>query len=205
VIQAPPVEVSSQVVNTAPAVETPATPTLTIVPPPEPAQDAPPEDPNTTAAKARFDEATTAFAKGDYAGAQQLVEKAIQKLPSDATLHEFRALTLFAQKKYAEAAGAIYAVLAAGPGFDWEQVKSFYDSANTYTDQLRALEEHSRANPKAANEHFLLAYHYLVLDKKDAAIKQLEEVIQLVPKDGLSAALLKALKPPAGDSPQPKP
>jgi hypothetical protein len=35
-----------------------------------------------------------------------LAEKAIKLLPSDATLHEFRALTLFAQKKYKDAAAA---------------------------------------------------------------------------------------------------
>jgi hypothetical protein len=36
-------------------------------------------------------------------------------LPSDATLHEFRGLTLFAQGNYKDAAATLYAVLAAGP------------------------------------------------------------------------------------------
>jgi tetratricopeptide (TPR) repeat protein len=155
---------------------------------------------------AKLDEARAAFAKGEYAQAQESIEKGIQKLPGDATLHEFRGLTQFAQKKYADAAGTIYAVLAAGPGWNWDTLKSFYDSDKTYQEQLRALEEHSRANPKAADDHFLLAYHYLVLDAKDAAVKQLEEVVRLMPKDQLSAALLKALKePPPTDRPQPKP
>jgi len=181
-------------------------------PPPPPEQpreepkEKPPEDPAVREALAKLDEARAAFAKGDYAQAQQLIEKGIQKLPGDATLHEFRALTQFAQKKYADAAGTIYAVLVAGPGWDWETLKSFYDSDKTYQEQLRALEEYSRANPKAADAHFLLAYHYLVLDTKDAAVKQLEEVVKLMPKDELSAALLKALKePPPTDRPQPKP
>src|SRR5262249_50736133 len=66
-----------------------------------------------------FDQASAAFVRGAYAEAQRLAEQAIEKLPGDATLHEFRALTLFAQRKYQEAAAAIYAVLAAGPGWDW--------------------------------------------------------------------------------------
>jgi hypothetical protein len=97
-------------------------------------------------------------------------------------------------------------VLAAGPGWNWETLKSFYDSDKPYQEQLCALEEHARANPKAAEDHFLLAYHYLVLDSKDAAVKQLEEEVTLMPKGELSAALLKALKePPPTDRPQPKP
>src|SRR5215470_6423885 len=117
---------------------------------------------------ARLDEARAAFVKGEYALAQQLIEKGIEKLPGDATLHEFRALTQFAQKNYKDAAGTIYAVLTAGPGWNWETLKSFYDKDETYVQQLRALEEDARANPKAAETHFLLAYHYLVLDAKEA-------------------------------------
>jgi predicted Zn-dependent protease len=153
-----------------------------------------------------MDDARGAFRAGKYDSAQQLIERAIEKLPGDATLHEFRALTLFAQKKYKDASATIYAVLAAGPGWNWETLKSFYDDEQTYKDQLRALEDHSRANPKAAEDHFLLAYEYLVLDSRDTAVKQLEEVVQLLPKDQLSAALLKALKePPKDDRPEPKP
>jgi predicted Zn-dependent protease len=212
VIQLPPAEEQPppQVDVTVNTTETPAPATPSVTPPPTPEPETttekPAEDPNVTEAMAKLDEARAAFLKGEYARAQELIEKGIEKVPGDATLHEFRALTQFAQKKYRDAAGTIYAVLAVGPGWNWDTLKSFYDNEQTYKDQLRALEEHSRANPNASEDHFLLAYHYLVLDAKGQAIRQLEEVVKLMPKDQLSAALLKALKdPPPTDRPQPQP
>jgi hypothetical protein len=114
-------------------------------------------------------------------------------LPSDATLHEFRGLTLFAQQKYKDAAAAMYAVLAAGPGWNWETMRALYARADTYTKQLRALEAYTGEHPDEAYAHFLQAYHYLVLGSKDAAVNQLKEAAQLQPEDKLSAALVKAL------------
>src|SRR5262249_10645286 len=88
---------------------------------PDVANEAPPapstEDTTVNDANQQFDAAREAFKVGDYAKAQELAEKAIALLPSDATLHEFRGLTLFAQKKYQDSAAALYAVLAAGPGW----------------------------------------------------------------------------------------
>jgi tetratricopeptide (TPR) repeat protein len=170
---------------------------------PEPAQEGP------AAAQQEavgfFDQARDAFAKGEYPEAQRLVESAIEKLPGDATLHEFRALTLFAQKQYQEAAAAIYAVLAAGPGWDWETLKSFYPDVKVYTEQLRALEQYQRDNPAKGFASLLLAYHYLTLDSLDAATKQLQNAVKVEPKDQLSAQLLAALekKQAPDDRPQP--
>jgi tetratricopeptide (TPR) repeat protein len=147
-------------------------------------------------ANKEFDAAREAFKAGDYPKAQKLVEKAIELLPSDATLHEFRALTLFAQARYKEAAATLYAVLAAGPGWDWNTLRVLYPDEDTYTKQLRALEEYVRKETKSAEAHFVLAYQYLVLGTKDPAIAQLKEVVRLQPKDNLSAALLKALTTP---------
>ena len=140
-----------------------------------------------------FDDARAAFKKGDYAKAQELADKAIALLPSDATLHEFRALTLFAQGRYKDAAATLYAVLAAGPGWDWKTMRGLYPDEDTYTRQLRALEEYVRKDPKSADARFVLAYQYLVLGSKDAAVAQLREVVRLQPQDQLSAALVKAL------------
>jgi len=160
-----------------------------------------------TDANKLFDNARAAFKQGDYAKAQELADKAIELLPSDATLHEFRALALFAQKKYKEAAAGLYAVLAAGPGWNWETMSKLYANADTYTKQLRGLEAYMREHPKDAYGHFLQAYHYLVLGSKDAAVQQLKQVVQLEPKDKLSAALVKALTSgeaaPADGPPQP--
>jgi hypothetical protein len=158
-------------------------------------------------ANKKFDDARAAFKTGDYAKAQELVEKAIALLPSDATLHEFRALTLFAEQKYQDAAAALYAVLAAGPGWNWETMSGLYPNADTYTKQLRALETYTGQHPKDAAAHFLQAYQYLVLGSKDAAVQQLKDVVQLSPQDKLSAELVKALTSgdtaPSGNTPKP--
>ncbi len=156
----------------------------------------PTDDPAVSAANELFDAARKAFKDGDYVRAQQLVEKAIQSLPSDAALHEFRALTLFAQKKYKEEEATLYAVLSAGPGWDRKTMAHLYPDWDTYTSQLRDLETYVKDHPDEGSAHFLLAYHYLVLGSKDKAVAQLKDVVRLVPKDQLSAALLKALTQP---------
>jgi tetratricopeptide (TPR) repeat protein len=156
-------------------------------------------------ANKEFDAAREAFKAGDYAKAQKLVEKGIELLPSDATLHEFRALTLFAQSNYKDAAATLYAVLAAGPGWDWETMRGLYPDEDTYTRQLRALEEYVKKHPKSGEARFVLAYQYLVLGSKEEAVKQLKEVVRVQPQDKLSAALVKALTTPdkRADSPAP--
>src|SRR5262249_43391700 len=161
---------------------------LPTTPPPTP-------EPNdeAKAATALFEDARELFKAGKYAEAQKKIEAAIKELPSDATLHEFRALTLFAQGNYKDAAAGLYAVLAAGPGWDWETMKFLYGNEKVYTDQLRALEEFVKANPKTGYGHSLLAYQYLVLGNKDAAVKELQEVTKVQPEDKLSAGLVKVL------------
>src|SRR5262249_53159739 len=82
-------------------------------PPPaeEAADTVPPE------AVQNFDAAREAFKAQDYAKALTDIDAAIKVLSNDVTMHEFRALVLFAQKKYQEAAAGIYAVLSVGPGW----------------------------------------------------------------------------------------
>jgi tetratricopeptide (TPR) repeat protein len=161
---------------------------LPTSPPPTP-------EPSEEAKKANrlFDDARDLFKDAKYAEAQAKIMQGIKLLPSDATLHEFLALTLFAQGKYRDAAATIYAVLAAGPGWDWDTMKFLYGNDKVYTEQLRALEAFVTENPKAVYGRFLLAYQYLVLGSKDTAIKQLEEVVRLQPGDKLSAGILKGL------------
>jgi len=165
----------------------------------------PPNNQDETVAQATkvFDAAREAFKASDAVWAQTLVETAIALLPSDGTLHEFRALTLFAQGRYQDAAATLYAVLAAGPGWDWKTMRGLYPDEDTYTRQLRALEEYVRKNPSSAEARFVLAYQYLVLGTKDEAVKQLKEVVRLQPKDKLSTALVEALTTaePAAASP----
>ena len=104
-----------------------------------------------------------------------------------------RSLALFAQGNYKDAAAGLYAVLAAGPGWDWDTMRALYPATETYTTQLRALEQFVGKEPAAGYGHFLLAYHYLVVGDKDAAVRQFQDVVKVQPEDKLSAALAKAL------------
>jgi tetratricopeptide (TPR) repeat protein len=151
-------------------------------------------DKETVAAARRRDQARRAFQKGDYVEAQRECERAIRLLPGDANLHEFRALCQFARGQSTDAAGTLYEVLAAGPGWDWSTLSSFYTSPQTYTTQLRALERYVRESPKDAAGRFVLAYHYLALGERDAAARQLREVIKLQPRDQVSPGILEALE-----------
>src|SRR5262249_586529 len=126
-----------------------------------------PAVPGESDAERYFDTARELFKQGDYRGSQENVERALVALPSDTGLHEFRALMLFAQGKYQDAAATLYAVLAAGPGWDWATMSELYPDTEAYTGQLRDLERYSRDHTRAADGHFLLAYHYLVLGYQD--------------------------------------
>jgi tetratricopeptide (TPR) repeat protein len=154
-----------------------------------------PADPVMDRAMELFDEARDAFKNQDFAKALEVVDQAIALLPSDATLHEFRALCLFAMKEYQQAAATIYAVLAAGPGWNWETLASLYQNIDTHTQQLRALEAYVRENPEDAAAAFLLAYHYMTMGHLDAAVSMWERVARLLPDDELTTQLLDAFRP----------
>ena len=160
-------------------------------------QSAPPPEEVANPAVAKFDSARAAFGTGDYAGALQLTDEALEVLQNDATLHEFRALVLFAVGKYDLAAGPLYAVLSVGPGWDWPTMAGLYPNIDVYTRQLRNLEAFISANPKSTSGRFVLAYHYLTAGHTDAAVRQLKEVVALAPQDTLSAQLVTQFSPPA--------
>src|SRR5262249_45279222 len=132
----------------------PTTPATT-----DPAAAAPPADPG----KQAFDDARMAFYSSDYQRALTLLDTTLKTMPNDSVVHEFRGLVLFALGKYPESAAAVYAVLAAGPGWDWTTLSSLYPSVDTYTVQLRALEAFAKKNGKSPDAAFLLGYHYLTM------------------------------------------
>lgn len=168
----------------------------------------PPSEDVTQASVSTFDQARAAFRNGDYAGALALDEQALAKLPSDATVHEFRALCLFALGRYDEAAATLYAVLSVGPGWDWTTLSGLYPTVDVYTQQLRALEAEVRRVPTKGPPRFVLAYHYLTMGSNDAALSQYREVLKLQPGDRLSAQLAQRLGSPSvaeADTPPPVP
>ena len=99
--------------------------------------------------------------QGDYKTALAQVDQAIAQVPNDTVLHEFRGLVLFALGRYKEAAAADYAVLSAGPGWDWTTLSGLYPNVDVYTEQLRALEQYAKSHPAASEAKFLLADNYL--------------------------------------------
>jgi hypothetical protein len=144
-------------------------------------------------AVALFDQSRAAFKGGDYDQALALCDKALTATPNDPAMHEFRALVQFAQGRYDDSAGTLYAVLSAGPGWDWTTMLGLYPGVETYTKQLRALEANSRQNPSSAADHFLMGYHYQVQGFNDAAADQFLQAAKLQPADQLAARLAAGL------------
>jgi Tetratricopeptide repeat len=163
---------------------------------------APADDSVANPALALFDAGRTSFQQGNYADALQQTDAALAKLPNDTTLHEFRALCLFALGRYDEAAATLYAVLSVGPGWDWTTLIGLYPNVDVYTTQLRALEDYCSTNPGSASARLVLAYHYLTQGHTEAAVEMLKQVVALKPSDALSAKLLRQLDP-SQDKPAP--
>ena len=163
---------------------------------------APPDPTTADPAMQTFDAARAAFKAGNYAQALQQTDQALKALPSDAAINEFRALCLFALKQYDQAAATLYAVLSAGPGWDWTTLSGLYPSVDVYTEQVHALEDYRTAQPQSASARFVLAYHYLTQGHTEAAVEELKEVVQLQPGDQLSAQLVAQL---SGDKTQSSP
>jgi tetratricopeptide (TPR) repeat protein len=143
-----------------------------------------------------FDAAREAFRRGDYAQALANIDAAIRATPSDAVMHEFRSLVLFAMRDYRQSAAVAHSVLAVGPGWDYTTMSSLYPDPFTYSAQLRQLEDYTRQHPRAAEAHFLLAYHSMINSRKDAAIQELQQVVSLMPNDRLAGELLTMVKGP---------
>lgn len=158
-----------------------------------------------------FSQARNSFMSGDVNLALQQADSALAQNPNDASLHEFRALCLFALGRYDDAAVSLYAVLAIGPGWDWATLIGLYPNADVYTSQLRRLEAYTTANPQSSTSRFVLAYHYLTEGFNDAAAVELKQVIALKPTDAVATKLLQQMNAPTGavgaqgDQPPPPP
>lgn len=143
-----------------------------------------------------FNTARDTFMRGDYPLALTQINQALGLLPSDVVLNEFRGLCLFALHQYPDAAATMYAVLSAGPGWDWTTLSNLYPDTDVYTAQLRALEQYVRVHPQDADTRFLLGYQYLTCGYTTQAATQFAAAAQLNPKDQLSAQLVASLQAP---------
>jgi len=157
-----------------------------------------------TEAERTFDEALTRFKAGDYTAALAACDRVVKLSPKDPIVHEVRALALFALARYPEAAATLNAVLAAAPGMDWTTMSGLYGSVDTYTAQLRKLEEFCRTRPDDAAAWFVLGYHYLVGGHTDMAADALRVVVAKQPGDVVAKQLLASIAPePAATTPAP--
>ena len=141
-----------------------------------------------------FSAARDAFKAGDYGRAVDLADQVLKQTPNVPVVHEFRALALFALGRYDEAAAVNYAVLSAGPAWNWSTLVNLYPDVDTYTIQLRALEAYAGGHPDSTSAPFLLGYHYMVQGHAEAAAAQFEKVTRLQPDETLSASFVKALR-----------
>jgi len=155
---------------------------------------------NSGSADSILDSAVAAFRQNDYDQALDIVNKGISQYSTDAVLHEFRALVLFAKGDYQQSAATVHSVLAVGPGWNWETMRNFYSDVGIYTKQLRDLESFAKKNSDDAGSRFLLAYHYLAGGHQDAAARKLAEVVKLSPRDQVAADVLNMITAPAASA-----
>lgn len=145
----------------------------------------------------RFDRSLDQFKTGDYVQALSGLNQVLKELPGDAVVHEVRCLCLFALGDYSSAAAGLSSLLTSAPGMDWTTMSGLYGDVDDYTKQLRKLETFCEQNPTEAAAHFVLAYHYLVIDSKENAIEALQVVVENQPKDVTAKRMLEALQPAA--------
>jgi len=161
------------------------------------------ETPESEQATKLFDAGLAQFKSGDYRAALGNFDAALEKLPGDPVVHEVRALTLFALGDYKSAAAALNSFLSSAPGMDWTTMSSLYGNVDDYQAQLRKLEQYCTSNPNNPASAFVLAYQYLTIGSKDAAINALKVVVKNQPKDATAKRMLDALSPPAAPAPTP--
>lgn len=143
-------------------------------------------------AKNKTDVARAFFRTAQYGDAQRHLDSVVKLVPNDTNAYQFRALTLFAQGNYSEAAADAYDSLGMGNTWTVEVLDSIYPVADRYHHQLAKLKQQTESNPSMST-HFLLAYHYLMLNDLGNGKVELEKVLKLQPGEPLTTQLLAAV------------
>jgi hypothetical protein len=172
-------------------------PLIDTTPPPAASESGEPAPPTPQEAEGLkvFDQAREAFKEKNYEQASSLTDKALAKMPKDAIMHEFRALTLFCLGKYRESAATLYAVLSVTPGMDWTTMNSLFSDLDEYTRHQRTLEKYATDHPQSADAYFLLYYLYKTGGYNDVAIRMIKKVTTLNPQDQLAKQLQAMITP----------
>jgi Tfp pilus assembly protein PilF len=139
-------------------------------------------------------EAKMLFRQGRYAEAKARLDDVVKAVPDDSDAYQFRALASFAGTQYDAAAADVYDAFKLGNSWTRAALADAYGSqAPAYTGHLQQLEQAARAEA-AMSRHFLLAYHYIVLEQFDEAERELNNVLQLEPDEELTKKLLEAIE-----------
>jgi hypothetical protein len=134
-----------------------------------------------------------AFHARDYMAANRDWQHALVDDPSNGALAMKLALAMFAVGKYREAAGTTQQVLMFLPQEKWEQTvsgyKKLYANPKDYLDQLKSLAKAAADKPNDPALRFLLGFHYGYSGRVAEAVRELNKLVQLEPKDQLGRKL----------------
>jgi tetratricopeptide (TPR) repeat protein len=142
----------------------------------------------------RFDrQGDYAFHARDYMAANRDWQHAVVDDPSNGALAMKLALAMFAVGKYREAAGTTQQALMLLPQERWGQAvsdsKKLYPNPNDYLDQLKRLAKAAADKPNDPALRFLLGFHYGYSGRVADAVRELNKLVQLQPKDQLGRTL----------------
>jgi len=141
-----------------------------------------------------YNDARSAFTRGDYRNALRLAGHSAVESPQNAKVHELTSLALFASGEYRGAATEAHAALVLGEPSDWPHLYAYYNDSDRYSEQLRKLEKTVSDVPTSAPGHFLLGYHYLMTGAKAEAKSHFAQAAKLTPNDKLAQHILKQLE-----------
>jgi len=143
-------------------------------------------------AKNKTDVARAFFRTAQYSDAQRHLDTVVQLAPNDTNAFQFRSLVLFAQRKYSPAAADAYDSLGMGNTWTVDVLDSIYPVADRYHQHFANLKQEAETNPSMP-VHFLMAYHYLMLNDLANGKLELEKVLALQPEEPLTMKLLAAV------------
>jgi hypothetical protein len=150
-------------------------------------------DPATASSESFDQQGEYAFRARDYMAANRDWQHAVVDDPSNGTLAMKLALAMFAVGKYREAAGTTQQVLMLLPQENWGQAvsdyKKLYANPKDYLDQLKSLAKAAADKPNDPALRFLLGFHYGYSGRVADAVRELNKLVQLEPKDQLGRKL----------------
>jgi tetratricopeptide (TPR) repeat protein len=149
------------------------------------------------------------FKAGRYSAAVKNWQHALVDEPLNGGIVLMLSQALFQTGKFDEAAGAAQAALRMLPPDKWGVVvanyKELYGTIQDYTNQIKVLEKARDAKPDDPAIHFLLGYHFGFLGFPKHAVKELEKVNALEPKDEVAVKLRDRFKAKLDDAGPAKP